>query len=88
LLKTPFQVEEALTYLKNNEKLNVEDFERDSGVGVEVTEAQIKDKVASLVQEKLERLKVERYLISISEFTTAMKSDSYFKFADGKLVVK
>lgn len=61
-LKTNLQVSEAFKYVKANpETVNVATMEEHSGVGVELTEAQVKNEIVKYIQANKEDIETKRY---------------------------
>ena len=61
-LKTALQVDAALKYIKSKgDDATVEEMNRESGVGIEITEDQVRARVAQYIEENKESIIEERY---------------------------
>ena len=78
----------AITYVKGlgDAELNVEEFEKASGVGVVVSESEILEEVNKLLEEKSSELEEKRYKVNLGGYLNILRGR--LKFADMKLVVK
>ena len=69
-ITTAQQLDLAITYLKsvaNVEKINVEEFEKKSGIGIVITEEQIRSHTKRLLELNREELLEKRYAINFGK---------------------
>uniref|UniRef100_H2Z216 Probable glutamine--tRNA ligase n=1 Tax=Ciona savignyi TaxID=51511 RepID=H2Z216_CIOSA len=85
-LKTDIQLNCALDYLKNNPSMPLDEskFSEASGVGVEVSPAQIEDVIEKLVEANKAELLEQRYKFNTGKIL--MNARKLLKFADGRIV--
>ena len=82
------QLDAAIAYLrkKGEEEINTEEFEKQCGIGVKVTEEDIRKEVNNLMQPKLDIIKKQRYYYPSLNLLYDLKSK--FAFFDNKLAKK
>ena len=84
-LKTALQVKAAYTYLRNHpDDATQEQMNLESGVGIEITETQVRDTVVQYLDDNKERLLRERYRVVPGVFAD-IKSMPEMRWADPKL---
>ncbi|GAO45917.1 hypothetical protein G7K_0163-t1 [Saitoella complicata NRRL Y-17804] len=87
-LKTVRQVEAAIAYMKQNAgSFNEHVFNKDCGVGVEVTTEEVKTLVAAYIQENKEVIESERYQ-RLSATMVALRANPDLKWADATVLKK
>ncbi|SSD61129.1 probable Glutamine--tRNA ligase [Saccharomycodes ludwigii] len=84
-LKTNLQVESAYKYTTatTGAAIDVKDFEKQTGVGIVITEDQVRDRVAKYIQENLETIQTERYK-SVPGLFAIIKNLPELKWAEPK----
>ncbi|RKP16618.1 hypothetical protein ROZALSC1DRAFT_31474, partial [Rozella allomycis CSF55] len=88
MLKSEVQVSSAIAFLKQYREYDVEDLKKASGVGIEVTEEQIKRLVSDIVFTHRERLLEERYHYNLGVILKEIRSTPSMKWGDGKVIKK
>jgi glutaminyl-tRNA synthetase len=86
-IKSPAQFEAAVKHLKANKdsEISIETFEKDSGVGIEITEADIINEVKAAIAANTDELNEKRY----QAYTPVMSVlKAKLPFADGALLRK
>ncbi|XP_002131102.2 glutamine--tRNA ligase-like [Ciona intestinalis] len=85
-IKTEIQLSCALDYLKNNPSMPVDEqkFSDASGVGVEISPAQVEEVIENLVNENKAELLNQRYRFNTGKILATARK--LLKFADGRIV--
>ncbi|QEU62264.1 Gln4 [Kluyveromyces lactis] len=84
-LKTALQIDAALKYLKTKgEDATVEDLNKESGVGIEVTEDQVRNRVAQYIDDNKDSILKERYKLVPGLFAK-IKALPELKWAEPRL---
>ncbi|AMD20126.1 HCL025Wp [Eremothecium sinecaudum] len=84
-LKTSLQVEAAMKYIKKvGENATIEEMNKESGVGIEVTEAQVTNSVLKYLEDHKEKILAERYKLVPGIFAE-IKNMAELKWADPRL---
>lgn len=81
-LKSSAQVDAAIKYAKSAKEFNVQKFEEECGVGVEVTDDEIKQRVANFIKENETQLKKDRYLTRFGPLLGKLRGRKDLKWAD------
>ena len=79
----------AIAYVTENrmvDKLDMAEFDRASGVGVNVTEEDVKKTVKDFIESKKEELQVVRYTFNLTNYLAKLRS--LLPFANGGLLNK
>jgi len=87
-IKTDTQIEEAIKYLKGKAKgeLNIQEFEKVCGVGIEVTREEIREALEDAVKNNKEAIKKQGLKFNFDSLQYEVKNK--FKWANGKMIAE
>lgn len=86
---TPKQVDAAVTFFKprrEDAEVNSEEFEKATGVGVVITNSEIEEAIMKVLMDRKEKLQIERHLLNVGEYISAVQKIGQLKWADNKVI--
>ncbi|CAI5760166.1 unnamed protein product [Candida verbasci] len=83
-LKSNLQIQEGINYLKSTESPSKSQFDQASGVGINITEDQVKQQISSYLDSISSELETKRYSI-VSQVLTTIKNLPNLKWASPQL---
>jgi asparaginyl-tRNA synthetase len=79
------QLQAAITYLSKHEQINNEEFEKECGVGITVSEEEIKNIIINLIENNKLQIESKGWGI-FGQIMNLAKNETSLKWADGKIV--
>lgn len=82
-IKSTVQLDAAIQFLQRHAEPDIAQFEEACGAGVDVSDAEIVQAVATVFQQDLEIIKTQRYLIEVGTYLRKVKDAPRMRWADG-----